>query len=140
MHEEIKMTRTIQVTLVDENERLSFLPKYFDKWMLSAENRIYDILNRFCSTYKGAYWNFYELSNGGFYMAPELKEMLHLVIESNGFSGEMSADASGLISTLYVLNTLCYLSEDEQLINRYYWLRDYADEHPEAGKIFAAID
>ena len=43
-------------------------------------------LRQFSTDYSGGYWNFYELSNGGFYMALEL-ETARLIIASNGYAG-----------------------------------------------------
>lgn len=126
--------------MIPDNERLAFLPKYAGKWMLSVENGVYTALSRFCEGYTGGYWNFYELSNGGFYMAPDLDGILPLFIDSNGYEGDVSADAAGIISTLFALNYVCNLSSDEKLIDRYYWLRDFAGEHAEADEIFTAID
>ena len=133
------MTKIISVRVPD-NERLAFLPRHAGKSMLSVENSVYKALSRFCKDYTGGYWNFYELSNGGFYMAPDLDGFLPLFIESNGYEGEASADAAGIVSTLFALNYVCNLSGDEKLIDRYYWLRDFAGEHDEADEIFAAID
>ena len=90
--------------------------------------------------YNGAYWHFYELSNNGFYMAPDLDEDLTLFIESNGYEGEVSPDAAGIIATLYALNHLCHTTRSEKLIDAYYLLRDYVGQHAEASKIYSAID
>ncbi len=48
-----------------------------------------------CREYRGAYWLMWELSNGGFYMAPARDEMLNIEA-MNYFSGQMSADAAGI--------------------------------------------
>jgi hypothetical protein len=40
-------------------------------------------------------WSCYQLSNGGFYMAPEL-ERLKICVAGNGFNDFMSADAAGM--------------------------------------------
>lgn len=134
------MTTKIKAVVVNENKRLSFLPKYFDNHALTVEQGIYNTLSNLCSSYRGAFWNYYELSNGGFYLAPSLDENLDMVVDSNGYSGTLSADAAGIIVSLYVINHLCWLDESELLINRYYLLRDYAAEHNEADEIFSAID
>lgn len=134
------MTTKIQAVVVSENQRLSFLPKYFGNHMFAAEQGIYNTLSKLCASYHGAYWNYYKLSNGGFYLAPSLDKNLDMVVDSNGYSGTLSADAAGVIVSLYVINHLCWLEESEPLINRYYLLRDYAAEHTEADEIFSAID
>lgn len=134
------MTIRIKATIVNDDNRLSFLPKYFGKWMTHAEGCVYDKLKNICPAYHGGFWNFYELSNGGFYMAPEITEALPIFVESNGYECAMSADAAGIVTSLYALNKFCSVIEDEAMINRYYWLRDYALEHSEVKHILGAID
>ena len=53
------MTTQIKAILVNENQRLSFLPKYFGNRMIAAEQGIYNTLRKLCASYKGAFWNFY---------------------------------------------------------------------------------
>ena len=134
------MTTQIKALLVNEDQRLSFLPKYFGKRMIAAEQGIYNTLSKLCTNYKGAFWNFYELNNGGFYMAPCLDEQFEIFVESNGYEGILSADAAGIVATLYVVNHLCWIDKAEKMINQYYLLRDFAAEHSEANEIYAAID
>lgn len=133
-------TTKIKAVAVNDNQRLSFLPKYFGRRMIVAEHGIYNTLSKLCASYSGAFWNFYELSNDGFYMAPCLNEKLNMFVESNGYEGTLSADAAGIVSSLYVINQLCWLDELDGMINHYYSLRDFAAEHIEADEIFAAID
>ena len=125
---------------VSHNKRLSFLPKYFGKWMLTAEQDIYTLLSSFCKAYTGAYWNFYELNNGGFYLAPDIEGELQFFIDSNGYKGALSADAAGIVVTIYALNRLCYMTKSEESIKNYNLLLDFADEHRETVGIFRAID
>lgn len=62
---------TLSASLVPEQSRIDCLPSHFGKYMLIAENAIFNIMGELCSTYSGGYWNFFELSNGGFFMAPK---------------------------------------------------------------------
>lgn len=133
-------TPKIKAVIVSENQRLSCLPKYFGKQMISAEQGIYNTLSKLCTNYKGAFWNFYELDNGGFYMAPCLDEKFEIFVEGNGYEGILSADAVGIVATLCVINHLCWLDKAEKMINQYYLLRDFAAEHSEANEIYSAID
>lgn len=107
--------------LVSPSKRAGFMPETFGRSHMIAENLIYTTMEKFCRTYDGGFWNFYKLSNGGFYIAPE-------------------ADAAGIVVTLYVLNYFCCKTENEELIDKYYHLRNFALEHKEARLIFAAID
>ncbi|WP_231862028.1 antirestriction protein [Legionella hackeliae] len=66
------MTTIITSKLVSDQQRLSFLPKHFGTMMIRAEQAIYNTLKVMCSSYEGGYWRFYELSNRGFYLAPDM--------------------------------------------------------------------
>lgn len=134
------MTLKITATKIHDKQRLAFLPKYFGKRMLVAEHGIYNAMSQLCSNYDGAFWHFYELSNGGFYMAPDLDEKLEMCVTTNGYEGVLSADAAGIVTSLCVINQLCWQDQSEKMINYYYLLRDFATEHNEASEIFAAID
>ncbi|WP_454783512.1 antirestriction protein [Legionella sp. WA2022007384] len=134
------MTTIITSKLVCDKQRLSFLPKHFGTMMIRAEQAIYNTLKVMCPTYEGGYWHFYELSNRGFYLAPDMDEPLPIYVEGNGYDGEVSADAAGIITTLCVLNQLCWKTKSDKTIQQYYLLRDYIEYHKEAADIYAAID
>ena len=86
--------------------------------------------------YNGGYWHFYTLTNGGFYLALASDKPVHISVEGNGFDGEMSADAAGIMATLFALGQLAGevqgTDSGDVLIDRYYFLRDFALDHAEA--------
>jgi hypothetical protein len=98
------------------------------------------VLRQFCKAYQGGYWHFYKLGNEGIYMAPEIDEPLNLCVPGNGFQGQVSADAAGIIATLYTLNYTCHTSQSERFLNLYHLLLNYAHQHPERHNIAGAID
>jgi hypothetical protein len=63
--------------------------------------------------YRGGHWHFYELSNGGFYMAA---------------------------ACLFAFSHLSFQIQNDVISRHYYELRDFALEHAEATAIFGAID
>jgi hypothetical protein len=94
-----------------------------------------------CESYSGGYFNFYDISNGGCFMALERSEPLTIAGDGNGYEGTMSAEAAGVVSTLFALSHLAFrFFEIELLSERYHQLREFALDHPEAGAILAAID
>lgn len=105
---------------------------------------MYGWLSRLSEDYNGGFWNYYTLTNGGFYMAPATDKALRLVVAGNWFEGELSADAAGIVATLFALGQIAAeiqgTAEADALIDRYHFLRDFAAEHVEAGLIFRAID
>lgn len=140
-------TAVITSTLVPDDDRMSFLPRYFGlKHMMNGESEIYRTLSRLCAEYKGGYWNCYELSNGGFYMAPKINGSLRLQNEGNYADQTVSADAAGIVVTLYALSYLveqtCGADEDTAMVFSVLSdsLRQFAAEHTEASAIGALID
>ena len=66
----------VTASLVAEAQRLDFLPTYFGpRLMMRGEALVYAWLRRLCERYNGAYWHYYTLSDGGFYLAPDLAEI-----------------------------------------------------------------
>lgn len=126
--------------VVPERARIDFLPSKLPDMYLSFETGLYSKLRSITDDYDGGYWEMYELSNGSFYMAPDVIQRLRLSIPTNGYEGEVSADAAGIIVSLFSLNVLCWIRPSEHLNDLYYGLRDYAAEHPEGVEIFGAID
>lgn len=134
----------VTAALVADENRLDFLPAYFGpRLMMRGEALIYGWMRRLADAYNGGFWHYYKLSNGGFYMAPELGR-LRLDVAGNGYSGEMSADAAGIVANLFALGQMAGEIQGtdaaDALIDRYYYLREFAADHPEASAIYRAID
>jgi hypothetical protein len=91
--------------------------------------------------YRGGYWDFYTLSNGGFYMAPSSDDRFHVTCD-NQFEGDLSADALGITSCLYAYSHLSFSggSFARECARHYHLLREYMLEHREVRKILAATD
>lgn len=125
---------------VPSDERLQILPRHFGRHMLSIEYAVYTFMRKLANQYTGGYWNYLELSNGGFYMAPAHDTPFNICVESNGFEGPMSADAAGITACLFALSHLSFQIEHESIAEHYHQLRDFALDHAEAAVILAAID
>ncbi|MFL9933631.1 antirestriction protein [Paraburkholderia sp. RL18-103-BIB-C] len=138
------MSKTITAKAVPTVERLRFLPEFFTpRLMIQAEGMLYNQAGQLCADYKGGYWNFYRLSNGGFYVAPETDRRFNVSVQGNDYEGEVGADAFGVIVTLFLLGALVWIDNAdlrEKFSDHYYQLRDFAKDHAEAGAIFRAID
>ena len=92
-------------------------------------------------SYKGAYWNFYTLSNGGFYMAPAGDEVFHVTCE-NMFEGDLSSDAIGVTACLFAYSHLSFTDRRFARVYacHYHRLREYMFEHAEVRAILGATD
>ena len=94
--------------LVPEDRRTAITEKLFGlHFPLHLEPVIYGITERMAKDYKGGFWEFYTLSNGGFYMAPSIDQVFHVTCD-NQFEGDLSADALGITSCLYAYSNLSF--------------------------------
>jgi len=131
---------TIKATLVPEADRLDFYPRFLKvSDFFRFETLVFSYMATFSAGYSGGMWDFYDLSNGGFYVAPKGEDNVIFDVASNWFQGELSPDAAGIVVTLYALNRLLS-NGNQRYIEHYYNLLDYAAQHPEASKIRGAID
>ena len=129
----------IVATRVPDNLRLGFLPRHFGRHFMLVESVIYNHMGNLCAAYSGGYWDFFNLSNGGCYIAPNGSP--YALVAPNGFEVTVSADVGGLIATLYAFSSLSFDFESvEVFAKRFHQLRDFALEHADAGGILAAID
>ena len=111
---------------------------------VTDENRVsfFAWMDRFCADYSGGIWNFYTLSNGGAFMAPESEnnEPWSLFNTMNGNGGELSAEAAGIAVCLMAYSHHACRTECDAMTEHYYRLRDYALNHPECSTIMYIID
>jgi hypothetical protein len=138
--EHIEETRIV-ATRVPESKRIEFLPRHFGRHMLIIERAVYTHLERLCADYKGGFWDFVDLSNGGCYLAPREARGYRILVEGNGFAGNFDAECAGIVATLFALSrvSMQYPSV-ERIADRFYQLRDFACQHPDGNLILAAID
>lgn len=127
--------------LVKDDRRFGILPKYAGKHFLALECTIFNVMGEYCEHYKGGLWTMWELSNGSFYMSPQLSDSdVVMRCSANHYEGSMSADAAGIVSCLVAFNRLTWSTRDERLCDLFYGLRDWAIQHPECREILRAID
>ncbi len=129
----------IDVTEVKENNRLETLPKYFGRHFMTFEHFIYKHARNLSSDYCGGYWEFYTLSNGGFFMSLS-GEMFDISVPGNGFSHTVDGSTFGIIVCLFALNHAAWTFNTAGMNRLYHLLLDYASQRPDAALIFRAID
>ena len=133
-------TIKVEAYKVSVDARIGTLPRHFGSRMVTVEDRVYRFMRESVTEYKGGFWEFYELSNGGFYMAPACGPV-KFSVHGNGFEGTMSADAAGITVCLFTFSHLSFqLPEQDVLSGHFHKLREFALSHGEAGLILAAID
>lgn len=134
----------LQVTreLVPEDQRLVITERLFGMaFPLQLEPVVYGITDRIAEDYTGGYWNFYTLSNGGFYMAPSEDRIFHVKCQ-NMYEGDLSADALGITACLYAYSNLSFSLSDiaREYARHYHLLREYSMGHAEVRQILGATD
>jgi hypothetical protein len=136
------MQEPIIATLVAEDDRLDFLPKHLGiRHLMRGQNMFMaymDVLSP--QDYGGGFWEFYELSNGGWYTAPAGDQEYRMAWDSNGYVGKMGADAAGITASLFTISFFANTTQEDRFINAYHRLREFACEHAEAQEILNAID
>lgn len=128
-------------SLVPDQRRGTFLPTLFGRrHFFMGETLLYNFLQTLSPDYSGGYWQFFEAGGRPLYLAPTARERFHICCQTNGYEGEVSADAAGIIACLFTLSHLSFEAEDDHIAEAFHRLRDHALDHPEAPDIFGAID
>ena len=133
---------TVNRELVPEDQRLVVVERLFGMaFPLQLEPVIYGITERMAEDYDGGYWEFWTLSNEGFYMTPSEDRIFHVKCR-NMYEGDLSADALGITSCLYAYSHLSFTDGDiaREYARHYHRLRAFMAEHPEVGAILGATD
>lgn len=128
--------------IIDSVERKCLIARYVgQKYAVQVEASVYSWMGTLCGQYFGADWHHYELSNGAFYLAPNLQDPLQIKVATKTyFFGDLSCDAAGILATLCALAAQARLTGD----NKFEALRDrlylYATTHEEWPALRLAID
>ncbi|MGC0987090.1 antirestriction protein [Pantoea agglomerans] len=151
-------TVLIEAVLVPDSERLAFLPSLLGSSCVYVENLVFNWMRKLSPElqpdfrmhrldfqemhYDGGVWEFYRLSNGGFFMAPAGRESYRVSVAGNYFDDELSGNAAGIVATLFALNQMTHTNHPhtQKCYDLYWLLRDYASQLPETNMIRAAID
>jgi hypothetical protein len=128
--------------LVPEGQRMTVAERLFGiHFPLRLEPVVYGITEWMASDYNGGYWDFFTLSNGGFYIAPSGDRVYHVTCD-NMFEGDLSADALGITACLYAYSHLSFSNGrfGRVCACHYHRLREYMFEHAEVRGILGATD
>jgi len=132
----------MNLNLLNERQRIDLPAKLFGAhFPFRLEPMMYNLAGSLSCDYNGGYWEMFELSNGGFYMAPQGDTFE--VSCQNGYEGNLSGDAFGITVCLYAYSELSFSDIPglaETCAEQYHLLREYMFEHEEAKAIFGAID
>lgn len=129
-------------TLVPAERREGFLPKLFGlPLMIVGEHTIYSLMERLSpADYGGGLWDFYERGGQPLFLAPTSKPRFRIEPDITMFEGEVSAEAAGIIATLFAFSHLSFRYQSDRLADGYDRLYRYTAGHAEASAILQAID
>ena len=135
-------TEAKPATLVPETRRMEFLPGLFGrKLMLVGERTVYQFMSWLApEDYTGGMWRFHEQGRQPLFLSPDTEKRFRISCETNGYQGLVSAEAAGIIATLFALSHMSFRHESDQLADAYARLYAFAGDHAEAREIFVAID
>ena len=134
----------IKCEVVPDNNRIKFLPKHVGLFMTRFETSIYNWMSRLDNEYNGGYWEFYELDNGGFFLAPS-EDRDYKLCSINHNEEVISNISAGIVVTMFALGSLMFMDNihdnmQSPLVDKYYALKDFAADCDEAKEIFSLID
>ena len=121
-------------------DRLKCLPEVAGRDCVVLEHTIYDMLSMMSDDYDSGFWDYFRLSNGGFYMAPKISGSLRMFGPENGFKGEVCANTAGIIATAMAYSHLSFRHRGECFARAYELLSCFIFQQPDAGIIRAALD
>lgn len=129
-----KATPAITTTFIAEKDRLNLLSDFFGyQLMIRGESLVYAHMGRLALAYNGGSWDFYTLSNGGFYMAPKAESF---EVTNELTTVTLSGDAAGVAATMLAIDQLLSSGAGcDKLRSSYQALRDYASSHAQASLI-----
>lgn len=131
---------SINASIVPSRLRPGTLPKRFPHLYLVFEMSVFNYMDTFVKSYQGGYWEYINLSNGGFYMSFKSDESFLVEVTSNDFAEIMSADAASLIANLFIYRRLANQHKLDYLIEGFHALRQFSLNHPESILILSAIN
>ncbi|HED4020689.1 TPA: antirestriction protein [Escherichia coli] len=126
--------------------RLIFHTLLFRNYCQYANSASLIFMQRFCDKYEAGNWSYFKVGRNSGFMCPDTDEFYHFNMP-NYFSGNVSAEAAGIIVTIFVLQACfndAWEREDSDLCDHYReamdTLKDYAATTDESRSIFRAID
>ncbi|WP_167017808.1 antirestriction protein [Candidatus Pantoea multigeneris] len=130
------------------HDRMKFWPELFGGFYAAAESSVYGWMSANCQGYEGGYWEYFSLNGGSGFAVPGFEGKKIVRIRGNQFCGEVSAEAAGILATVFVFDRFIWQTSEKPeleplfkaLCERKVKLMDYAETTKEAGAIFRVLD
>lgn len=139
-----KKKKEITITRPTGERRLDVLSPYTGIHMaLRIEAAVHDALWHLSRDYQGGPWDYFELSNGGVFLAPQNRgQTFRIKVSGNSFSAAVDPHVAGLIATLFAYNQLAWIPTPPRaaMLEKEAQLSEYIETLPNAALIKAAIE
>lgn len=134
---------TVTFKIVGNSARNNFLYNKVGNALIAVENAVFNTASSICEDYDSGFWEFAELTNGGFFMYPTSETPFSCNAEN--FAEEtVSAEAFGIVCTLYALSHVSFKwkasSVAERIVEAYHSLLEYSRTREDHAQIAALID
>jgi hypothetical protein len=135
------MFKLITATLVPDLERQNFLDLMFtqDRAQEGAE-QVRTIMGILSKQYPGTPWLYYYVSNGGYFMCPDMLGRLIITIANKGLIASLTTQGAGIASSLIAYREFANNSSNPYFIDQWHLLRDFALDHPECPFLLRASE
>ncbi|HFC7422706.1 TPA: antirestriction protein [Neisseria meningitidis] len=130
---------TITERVASETERMDFLPSRLGNATHLFESRLFSWAEQTAKNYDGGYWDFVELSNGGFYCRPEDDKIYHCE-NIAGKTADVKNDVIGLFATCAALADISWHVKDDRILQYYEAVRAFIALHPEHRTLWRLMD
>ncbi len=138
----VQAIKPITVQLItDEKKRLLMFPLLFGtRSGLMFEYHVYNMAEALCPTYRGGFWEFNRLSNGGFFLCLAGDEPIE-IRAMNGTHGTVSRETVGIILSLFSYKIMMERDRKPYKFQCHFqWLCEYVFSHDDGAFIFSAIN
>lgn len=132
--------KLVTARLMPNSKRPYFFRRHFRTQAATAEYGIYRVMDRLCPHYRGGYWEFYDLSNGGALLVPTVEARYTLACAGNGYSGSLAPLATGIGVCAMAFSEMSFWRDGQGFGAKYVRLRDFLVQQPEAGELLALLD
>lgn len=128
-------------TRVPKLQRAQTMHQYWGDRCVNLEMFVFSFMNTFNDAYNGGYWNLNITSNDALFISLNTEEPVRLISPLNYGDETMSAEAAGLVLTIYGCSYALDKYPEEALIPETYdKLMAVVGDHPEASKIYRLLD
>ena len=130
--------------LVPEVQRIAVAASLWGpRWPIQVEPTCWNLAEKLAPDYPGGLWNYFEISNNGFFAAPAETESF-TIGSNNYFSGVLAPELFGVVVCLLTYYHLSFAGDWEKFprlcARHHHLLRQYAMGLPAVADILRAID